>query len=94
MRRLLILGAPVFLAAPAAVAEEGRRRILLSKPDIAVSGINRGDNARLTRWTEPEDPDSETEVGAIHAGFVAVTPHRIDLNDKEARQAIEAWGLR
>ncbi len=30
----------------------------------------------------------------MRAGYVAGTPHRIDLNDQEARQAIEAWGLR
>ena len=45
-------------------------------------------------WKEPEDFDPDTDVGAIHAGYVALTPLKIDVNDAQARQAIEAWGLR
>jgi 5'-nucleotidase len=45
-------------------------------------------------WTEPVDPDPQTDVGAIRQGFVAVTPLRIDVNDKGAIAAVEAWGLR
>jgi 5'-nucleotidase len=45
-------------------------------------------------WTEPVDPDPRTDVGAIRQGFVAVTPLRIDVNDKGAIAAVEAWGLR
>jgi 5'-nucleotidase len=45
-------------------------------------------------WTEPEDADPETDVGAMRAGYVAVTPLRIDVNDAAARGVIEAWGLR
>jgi 5'-nucleotidase len=45
-------------------------------------------------WTEPVDSDPETDVGAITAGFVAVTPLRVDANDPEARKAIETWELR
>ena len=53
-----------------------------------------GDPYFWNLWTEPEDSDPETDVGAMRAGYVAVTPLRIDVNDGEARQAIEAWGLR
>jgi 5'-nucleotidase len=45
-------------------------------------------------WTEPVDPGSATDVGAITDGYVAVTPLRIDANDDAARKAIEAWPLR
>jgi 5'-nucleotidase len=45
-------------------------------------------------WTEPVDPGSATDVGAITEGYVAVTPLRIDANDEAARKAIEAWPLR
>jgi len=45
-------------------------------------------------WTEPVDPGSATDVGAITDGYVAVTPLRIDANDDVARKAIEAWSLR
>jgi 5'-nucleotidase len=45
-------------------------------------------------WTGPVDPDPRTDVGAIRQGFVAVTPLRIDVNDKGAIAAVEAWGLR
>jgi 5'-nucleotidase len=45
-------------------------------------------------WTEPVDPDPRTDVGAIRQGFVAVTPLRIDVNDRGAIAALEAWGLR
>jgi 5'-nucleotidase len=53
-----------------------------------------GDPYFWNLWKEPEDSDPETDVGAMRAGYVAVTPLRIDVNDPEARQAIEAWGLR
>jgi 5'-nucleotidase len=45
-------------------------------------------------WTEPVDPGSATDVGAITEGYVAVTPLRIDANDEAARKAIKAWPLR
>ena len=45
-------------------------------------------------WTEPVDPDPKTDVGAIRDGFVAVTPMRIDVNDGEAIQTLEGWGLK
>ena len=45
-------------------------------------------------WTEPVDPDPRTDVGALRQGFVAVTPLRIDVNDRGAIAALEAWGLR
>jgi 5'/3'-nucleotidase len=45
-------------------------------------------------WTSPADPDSETDAGALRDGYVAVTPLRIDVNDADARKAIQGWGLR
>jgi 5'-nucleotidase len=45
-------------------------------------------------WTEPVDPDPETDVGAITNGYVAVTPLRIEVNDTEARKALGTWDLR
>ena len=45
-------------------------------------------------WTEPVDLESQTDVAAITDGYVAVTPLRVDVNDSEARKAIEAWELR
>ncbi|HXB55709.1 MAG TPA: 5'/3'-nucleotidase SurE [Vicinamibacteria bacterium] len=45
-------------------------------------------------WAEPVDPDPQTDVGAIREGFVAVTPLRIEVNDRGAIAALEAWGLR
>ena len=45
-------------------------------------------------WSEPVDPGSATDVGAITDGYVAVTPLRIDVNDEASRKAIEAWPLR
>jgi 5'-nucleotidase len=53
-----------------------------------------GDPYFWNLWKEPEDQDPETDVGAMRAGYVAVTPLRIDVNDVEARRAIEGWGLR
>lgn len=53
-----------------------------------------GDPYFWNLWTEPRDSDPETDVGAMRAGYVAVTPLRIEVNDPAARQAIEAWGLR
>ena len=45
-------------------------------------------------WTEPIDPDPQTDVGAITNGYVALTPLRVNVNDPEALEAIEAWELR
>jgi 5'-nucleotidase len=45
-------------------------------------------------WTEPVDPDPQTDVGAITGGYVAITPLRVDANDPGALKAIEAWELR
>lgn len=45
-------------------------------------------------WTEPVDTDPGTDVGAITNGYVAVTPLRIDVNDKEAMRTLEAWDLK
>ena len=45
-------------------------------------------------WTEPIDADPATDVGAITAGYVAVTPLRVNANDPEALRAIQAWDLR
>jgi 5'-nucleotidase len=45
-------------------------------------------------WTPPADMDPETDAGALRDGYVAVTPLRVDVNDADARRAIEAWGLR
>ncbi len=53
-----------------------------------------GDPYFWNLWRDPEDSDPETDVGAMRAGYVAITPLRIDVNDAGARQAIEAWGLR
>jgi 5'-nucleotidase len=54
----------------------------------------RGEVYFWSLWWEPEDPDPQTDVGALHQGFVAVTPLRVEANDKAALSAIEAWGLR
>jgi len=54
----------------------------------------RGEVYYWNLWTEPVDPDSETDVGAITAGYVAVTPLRVTANDPEALRAIESWQLR
>ncbi len=45
-------------------------------------------------WTPPADMDPETDAGALRDGYVAITPLRVDVNDADARKAIEAWGLR
>jgi 5'-nucleotidase len=45
-------------------------------------------------WTEPVDPDPRTDVGALREGFVAVTPLRIEVNDRGAIADLEGWGLR
>jgi 5'-nucleotidase len=45
-------------------------------------------------WTSPADPNPETDAGALRDGYVSVTPLRIDVNDAEARKAIQGWGLR
>jgi 5'-nucleotidase len=45
-------------------------------------------------WTPPADLDPETDAGALPDGYVAVTPLRIEVNDADARKAIEGWGLR
>src|SRR5262245_50817138 len=45
-------------------------------------------------WTPPADLDPETDAGALRDGYVAVTPLRIEVNDADARKAIEEWGLR
>jgi 5'-nucleotidase len=45
-------------------------------------------------WTSPADPDPETDAGALRDGYATVTPLRIDVNDADARKAIEGWGLR
>jgi len=54
----------------------------------------RGDVYFWNVWTEPVDPEPQTDVAAITDGYVAVTPLRIDVNDPDARKAIEAWELR
>jgi len=45
-------------------------------------------------WTEPADPDPRTDAGSLREGYAAVTPLRIDANDRETMRAIEGWGLR
>jgi 5'-nucleotidase len=45
-------------------------------------------------WTEPADPDPRTDAGSLREGYAAVTPLRIDANDRETIRAIEGWGLR
>ena len=45
-------------------------------------------------WTEPADPDPQTDAGSLREGYATVTPLRIDANDREAIRAIEGWGLR
>jgi 5'-nucleotidase len=45
-------------------------------------------------WTPPADMDPETDAGALRDGYASVTPMKVDVNDKDARQAIEGWGLR
>jgi 5'/3'-nucleotidase len=45
-------------------------------------------------WTPPADLDPETDAGALRDGYVAVTPLRVEVNDADARKAIEGWGLR
>jgi 5'-nucleotidase len=45
-------------------------------------------------WTPPADLDPETDAGALRNGYAAVTPLRIEVNDADARKAIEGWGLR
>ena len=54
----------------------------------------RGEVYYWNLWTEPIDSDPETDVGAITAGYVAVTPLRVNANDPEALRAIESWQLR
>ena len=44
-------------------------------------------------WTEPVDPDPQTDVAAITNGYVALTPLRVNVNDPEAQRALEAWEL-
>src|SRR5262249_47259911 len=45
-------------------------------------------------WTTPADPDPETDAGALRDGYASVTPLKVDVNDRDARRAIEGWGLR
>jgi 5'-nucleotidase len=45
-------------------------------------------------WTAPADLDPGTDAGALREGYATITPLRIDVNDADARKAIEAWGLR
>jgi 5'-nucleotidase len=71
-------------------------------PHSRQAGHNRYDRRENPRseiyywnlWEEPVDPDPQTDVGALRQGFVAVTPLRVEANDKGAIAAIEAWGLR
>jgi len=45
-------------------------------------------------WTEPADPDVNTDAGALREGYATVTPLRVDSTDREALPTIEGWGLR
>jgi 5'-nucleotidase len=45
-------------------------------------------------WDPPADLDPQTDAGALRDGYVAVTPLRVDVNDADARKAVEGWGLR
>jgi 5'/3'-nucleotidase len=54
----------------------------------------RGEVYYWNLWTEPIDSDPETDVGAITAGYVAITPLRVNVNDPDALRAIGAWELR
>lgn len=38
---------------------------------------------------ETDDPD--TDIGAVHAGYVSVTPLRLDMSDLDLRQTIKGW---
>jgi 5'-nucleotidase len=109
-------GSAVVARIAAAVLERGLPRgtfLSVNLPALPIRGIkvvphslrageNRYDRRENPRhelyfwniWTEPVDPGSATDVGAITDGYVAVTPLRIDANDEAARKAIEAWPLR
>jgi 5'-nucleotidase len=45
-------------------------------------------------WTDPADPGTDTDVGAVTHGWVAVTPLRVEVNDPAAIKELEGWGLR
>jgi 5'/3'-nucleotidase len=71
-------------------------------PHSLQAGLNRYDRRENPEheiyfwniWDTPADPDPETDTGALRDGYVAVTPLRIDVNDADARKAIQGWGLR
>ena len=71
-------------------------------PHSAKNGTNayerrespRGEVYFWNLWTEPVDPDPQTDVGAITEGYVAVTPLRVDANDPAALKTLESWELR
>jgi len=39
------------------------------------------------------DPDPDTDIRAVHDGFVTVTPIQYDLTDKKFMQELSDWGL-
>lgn len=71
-------------------------------PHSLSGGVNRFDRRENPEhqtyfwnvWTPPADPDPETDAGALRDGYATVTPAKIEVNDKDARKTIEAWGLR
>ncbi len=45
-------------------------------------------------WTEPTEEGTDSDVGAIGHGYVAITPLRVDVNDAAARKELEGWDLK
>ncbi len=54
----------------------------------------RGDTYFWNIWKEPASPSLDDDAGAVGAGYVAVTPLRVDVNDPAARQELEGWNLK
>lgn len=68
----------------------GKRRY----EDEMVRGEDPGGRAWYwIRGVEPagETDDPDTDIGAVHAGYVSVTPLRLDMSDLDLRQNIKGW---
>jgi 5'-nucleotidase len=62
--------------------------------DVLVKGEDpAGQPWYFVKGVEPlgETDDPDTDMGAVHAGYVSVTPLRLDMTDRSLTQKIKGW---
>jgi 5'-nucleotidase len=71
-------------------------------PHALTAGVNtyerrvspRGETYFWNVWTEPTSDTLDNDAGAVRHGYAAVTPLRVDVNDRSALEVLEGWNLK